>query len=1364
MVVDLRKAVVRQAESLSHVLERTAALLVWQVVSLPCVRRALMISLFLSILVASTITAAPAYAQAPPPICFWSDYGPLCVERAGVEGDPEALLTALLTGPTLQERIQGLRSVIPPGTLLDGVEVHPDGTVIVRLVVPFNALLGLDHGTFEAIVQQLALTLEPVGWRDLRIQTWDPIAGEFVPLAAFLPKIPPPRKEKALAEEVPLGVSAAEEGEVVRPAYVGQPPAPGQAQPQGALSGKTIYVSAGHGWEWEYDGRCRCYRWKTQRPPYPLPPYEGPIIEDHNNAEAVNQYLLQYLWNAGATVIPVRERDMNPAEGIVDNDAPGPDGGYFETGVWTTTLASGTGYAGTDYRWTKTTGGSPTATAVWTATLPTDGEYAVYVWYRQGTNRARDARYTIYHAGGQTEVVVDQQVHGNTWHYLGTYGFQGGEVATVTLSNLSAYPGTVVVADAVRFGGGTFDEEDLGSIQTSAEVPPDKPWWEVAAFYYVQRMGMDPGDWPYFNDVVARPMYARWEHAGTGDDAVYISWHTNGYSGYQWDYSGTVSYIHNGEGNPVTPGSADLRHAVHTELVHDIRAGRDPDWVDQGERALNLGELRELWDDDPTVQMPGTLIEIAYHDHPDDTDALKEPTFEMLVARAIYQGIVKYFAQRDGVSLPLLPEPPTHLTVRNVGGGQVRISWHPSPTDTMGVVGNAATGYRVYISTDGVGWSNGISVGNTTVYTLTGLSPGQLLFIRVTAVNDGGESFPTETLAVRVGNGAGVLLVNGFDRLNSTMLVEDYDPVEGYNLRMLLDQMNTYDYAIQHGEVISYPFDSASNEAVRDGDVVLTDYAVVDWILGEESAPDQTLDPTERDRLRAFLDGGGALFISGTEVGWHLDDQGADPAFYNGYLRADYVADDAGTYEVEPVMGSIFEGLSRFRFDAAGMYDADYPDVIAPANGSTAALSYYRDGALVGTAGVQYQDGTNPCQRLVHLGFPFETIHPDDRDDVMGRVMGFLDECLPMEANTRIDTPADGSAHNTVPPFGGTAEAGGTAALDRVEVQVRRETDGLYWTGTAWSTTETWLTATGTVSWTYPLTMPLTDGDYRLRARAWTADGAVDTSPAIVLFTYDTAPPTSTSLITPTNGITVPAVPGISLEWESVAPDGGSPLAYRVKLDDEVYTTTQSIYTVTHIADGVHVWGVQVFDAAGNPSSWVTDTFTVRREHVWLPIVLRDFRPPESPPDLVNGSFETDEGWTLNHLATYDASIAHAGARSARVGILPGEPGAYIYSSISQIFQVPAIPTATLSLWVYPLSEGDLGDQYYVSLYDQDDQYHSLGVWHPGEMADGAWGCVEYDLGPYQGQVVTLYIGVKNDGDDDTAAMYVDDVALEVCP
>jgi len=577
-------------------------------------------------------------------------------------------------------------------------------------------------------------------------------------------------------------------------------------------------------------------------------------------------------------------------------------------------------------------------------------------------------------------------------------------------------------------------------------------------------------------------------------------------------------------------------------------------------------------------------------------------------------------------------------------------------------------------------------------------------------------------------------------------------------MRMFLDRMNRYDYAIQHGEAISYPFDSASNEAVQEGQISLTNYGLVDWILGEESAPDETLNATERTLLEAFLDSGGALFLSGTEVGWHLDDQGGDPDFYNARLRAGYTGDDAETYEVtppSPPSGSIFEGLAPFRFDAPGMYDADYPDQITPLNGSVAALTYQGGGG--GTAAVQYADG---CERLVYFGFPFETILPDQRPAVMGRVLDFLDQCLTLPVNTKIVTPTYGSAHNTVPPFEGTAEAY-SAMLQRVEVHIERASDGQYWEGSDWVTEMTWLTATGTTEWSYDLPQTLNDDDYSLRARAWAAD-EVDASPAAVVFTYDTVSPTSTSLIAPTGGITIPAGT-VTLAWKPVEPDGGSDLAYVVALDGQPYTTTQPVYTVTSTAEGLHTWGVHVFDAAGNRSEWTTDTFYISWYDCYLPLVMRNFEGGGECTDvLVNGGFESGEGWVLNRLATYDTTRVYSGARSMRVGIPPGEPGDDVYSSVSQMVTLPAGSAATLHLWVYPISEGnDPDDLHYVWLSDQGEGHETLDL----TTTDGwAWVEREYDLSAYLGQTVTIYIGAKNDGDDDTVALYVDDVTLEVCP
>ena len=298
------------------------------------------------------------------------------------------------------------------------------------------------------------------------------------------------------------------------------------------------------------------------------------------------------------------------------------------------------------------------------------------------------------------------------------------------------------------------------------------------------------------------------------------------------------------------------------------------------------------------------------------------------------------------------------------------------------------------------------------------------------------------------------------------------------------------------------------------------------------------------------------------------------------------------------------------------------------------------------------------------------------------------------------------------------------------------------------------------VSWTYPLSW-LSNDRYRLRARAWTADEQVDPSPGEVGFIYDTLPPANAALITPTGGIALSAVSGVTLMWEPVEPDGGSSLAYVLLLDGQPYTSTQTAYTVTHIIGGLHIWGIRVFDAAGNHSGWVTDTFSVRQHDIWLPLVIRDFEPAQTSV-LVNGGFETDEGWALNQLAVYDAAQVHSGSRSARVGILPEEPGSNVYSSVAQTFVMP--PDADmLTLWLYPIGEGgDTGDWYYVSLRGESNAYYDeLDRWQSDART---WEQRSYDLSAHvvslAGQTVTLYIGAWNDGDDDTAALYVDDVSL----
>jgi uncharacterized lipoprotein YddW (UPF0748 family) len=131
---------------------------------------------------------------------------------------------------------------------------------------------------------------------------------------------------------------------------------------------------------------------------------------------------------------------------IIDNAHPGFSD---PSAAWSVFDASG--QWADDYRYTSTD--DPPTSVEWRPELPAAGDYAVAVWYRStGTSRPDDARYTVHHAGGATDVTVNQQINGSTWVDLGTFTFNAGTGGYVTLTS-TAQAGKTIVADAVSFAG-----------------------------------------------------------------------------------------------------------------------------------------------------------------------------------------------------------------------------------------------------------------------------------------------------------------------------------------------------------------------------------------------------------------------------------------------------------------------------------------------------------------------------------------------------------------------------------------------------------------------------------------------------------------------------------------------------------------------------------------------------------------------------------------------------------------------------------------------------------------------------------------------------------------------------------------------
>ncbi|MBN2383107.1 N-acetylmuramoyl-L-alanine amidase [bacterium] len=866
-----------------------------------------------------------------------------------------------LTGPTEEERELGYRSAFPKGLVLDRVRVEGDmGGYYIAL--PRQYLSDFNADKAESLTRLfLSISTANSAIRHHVLLLFDEDESDYFPLNHFLTdvfEVPPKPFE---LDQLP-GPGRA----------TGQPPGGGQGQPSGGLKGKSIFISPGHGW---YYNNETLFRWATQRPNTYY------MIEDMSNVEAVNTYLVPYLWNAGAGVYTCRERDMNTDMVIVDSETTG----YSDIGGWET-ITSSDAYGGSYRRVLTAT--TETATATFTPDIPTAGYYHVYVWYPGFSSNANDMSITINHTGGSTIWTQNMKVDGFTFKHIGVYYFAAGahtETGSVTISNSSAETGSYALADAVRFGGGVGDEILFDELYASGY-----PRFEESGKYYVNFMGCASGTCGT-STVTAMPRYSAWEKEGW-EDAVYISWHSNAGGGY-----GTTSYAYSSGGWGGSfdgyAGGDDLRDFIHDELINDIQAGFDAGWNDRGASTGNLGEVNPNYNN----EMPSALFEMAFHDYESDAECLRNPFFRQLLARAVYQGIVKYFADRDSqTEYYLLPEPPTDFQVINNGFGAISLSWSaPAYNTGDDLYGDAATGYKVYRSTDGFGFSNGVvlsGVGNTS-YTDTQVSPGVVYYYRVSATNAGGESFPTETLAAQASaSSSTVLVVAGFDRMHQNLAVVTDDLYSTNPLhRGFVDMMNSYRYVIKFAEAIhayGAAFDSCSNETVIDGLIDLADYQAVLWFVGEDSTVDQTFDAYEQSLIQVYLAGGGNIFVSGSEIGWDLDYYGNGVSFYNNYLKADYVSDDAETYTVEPVTGSIFDGNATLTFDdnSYGEYDCNYPDCITTSGGSTVCLTY--TGGSGGNAGVQY-DGLD--FKVVHFGFTFETVTTESaRAETMADILAFF--------------------------------------------------------------------------------------------------------------------------------------------------------------------------------------------------------------------------------------------------------------------------------------------------------------------------------------------------------------------------------------
>lgn len=825
---------------------------------------------------------------------------------------------------------------------IEEVPVQRDGTWS-----PFVQLDPLDDP--QALMEHLESIAAAAPPHALHVDPWVDTPSGPVRLEDLLPEPPPvPVKDppRTSAQSAPANQ-------------------PGRAD--GALSGRSIYLSQCHGFIW-YES---ISRFSTQRPNL------FDTVEDLHNPEGMNQFLAPYLENAGGAVFTVKERDHNPEMVIVDNDDP-PSDAYREIGEGFTTNRRGWGTpqvvrygdepfrVGDSRRVPSDSGGR----AVFTLTPPRTGEQAIYVAWVSGSDHTRNARYRITHPGGVFERTFDQTVHGSTWQYVDTLWLDRDEPVTIEVYADDRTSGQFLSIDAARIGGGSAIVERFNQLT-------GRPRWEEGAVLATQFNGAPKSIYDAYNDrrngndVVARSRWASWE-SPPGEDALYLSWHSNASAG--GSSRGTVTYIYEGNQGPATPGSYSLATSVQSEMVDAFQLLWLPEWQDRGVRSAPFGEVNPAHNND----MPAALVELAFHDNATDTAYLKHPAFRRDAARAMYRGIVRYFADRDGVEPVFLPEPPHDLALAHGEGGELTLSWAPGPTGAP--FGDDPTGYLVQTSPNGYAWDEGFAVSGTS--TVLQAEPGQVVFARVIATNDGGQSFASEVLSARrsPSGSTPVLVVGAFDRFETGQLDWENLPwTVGRVRRLNSHAVNPYRIVVPHGQAIAdagWFYDSISDERLSRVD--LSRYRLVVWATGEESTVDETFSTEQQELLRPWWEQGGAIWASGAEILWDLDHRGTpgDRAFASEVLGASMQADSANTRSAYGV--GLLDGLDLSFPDATSPYPIEWPDELSSDRPVIASYDTGTTAAILG-------------ERVALFGFPFESIgDPAVRAEVAARLLPAL--------------------------------------------------------------------------------------------------------------------------------------------------------------------------------------------------------------------------------------------------------------------------------------------------------------------------------------------------------------------------------------
>lgn len=839
------------------------------------------------------------------------------------------------------------------------------------------------------------------------------------------------------------------------------------------LNDKNIALWNSHGWYYNIN----IDRWEWQRARF------FGTVEDLLTTSIVLPYLMPMLENAGANVFLPRERDVQTNEVLVDNDFTLAPSSYTQTPNWEKEDEG--------FGWQKNVlynkdhpfkMGSyvktpcyekATDSIVWKANIPENGYYYVSIGYKTLSNSTDSAHYEVYHSGGKTSFIVNQQMGSGTWIYLGKFYFTkntNSAMNKIVLTNLGK-KGTVVTADVARWGGGMGNScrQDNSNIIEEKKNPPfvskidssaktsNRPRFAEGARYYLQWAGVPDslianqkkdviGD--YQDDIYSRSNWVNYLMGGSDFYPKYdglnipisacIALHTDSESLGKDSIIGTLGICMTTDDKGVYPAkysrmsARDFTDILQTEIVNDVSKTFGINWTRRGIWDKTYIEAR-------VPKTPTSLIELFSHQNFNDMKFGLSPQYRFTAARAMYKGIIKFLAFQNNTPYVITPLPVQDFAVELLPNDSVLLSWQPR-IDSLETTANAEK-YVVYTRINDEGFNNGI-ISSTNAIKLP-IKQGIIYSYKITAVNEGGESFPSEILAAcKAPKEKGkALIINAFDRTSapdffdfgntggfsySTDAGVPYQYEVGYtgnqfefdknvpyydndypgfgasqsNYEGKVLAGNTFDYAFVHGKALvnnGYSFASCSKDALTQK-TVLTQYNIVDIILGNQKTLKTSTCSFElfpnplQEAITKYANGDGKIIVTGSYVASSMNKttEKSEASFAKNILKYKLRSPFAcANGKVSDVYSSAPESntYSFYTYPNSQNYRVQNADGVQPSDKKSQVLMRYNENNIAAAIGYKGK------YRTVICGFPFECLTSEiEQINLMKMFLNFLTE------------------------------------------------------------------------------------------------------------------------------------------------------------------------------------------------------------------------------------------------------------------------------------------------------------------------------------------------------------------------------------